>query len=92
MASICSYAPLTATDYVAPSIWQVEAISGEKKLEFEVWVKDDSGEVERVVVLYREEGEGSWSRVLDHRSRVLLISTEGATDPLSYSRIVSPAK
>ncbi|MCP4535611.1 MAG: hypothetical protein GY832_00520, partial [Chloroflexi bacterium] len=56
------HAPLTATDFIAPSVWQVEAISSSLSLTFRVLVQDDSGSVARTVVLYREQGDTSWSR------------------------------
>jgi diaminopropionate ammonia-lyase len=40
----------------------------------------------------KEHYEAVTALGLGHRSRVLLISTEGATDPLSYAHIVSPGK
>jgi uncharacterized repeat protein (TIGR01451 family) len=57
------HAPVTATDYVEPSIWQVEAISTSVFLRFRVMVEDDSGTVARTVVLYREEEDTSWTKV-----------------------------
>jgi hypothetical protein len=56
-------APLTDADFIAPSIWQVRAISSPLSLRFRVQVEDDSGSVARTVVLYRQEGENAWSRV-----------------------------
>jgi hypothetical protein len=41
------HAPFTATDSIAPSIWQVE---------------DDGGDIERAVVLYRSLASATWSR------------------------------
>jgi uncharacterized repeat protein (TIGR01451 family) len=56
------HAPITATDFIAPSIWQAEAISTSLFLRFRVRVEDDSGSVVRTVVLYREEGDPYWSK------------------------------
>jgi hypothetical protein len=56
------HAPYTVTDFVAPSIWQVEAISTSLFLRLRVRVEDDAGDVARVVVLYREEGDMSWTK------------------------------
>ena len=57
------HAPFEATDYVAPSIWQVQAISSTHYLRFRVQVTDDSWKIQRTVVLYRTLSSGSWSRV-----------------------------
>jgi hypothetical protein len=57
-------APIDATDYVAPKIWQVLANSSPTgTLKFQMQVEDDSGSVERTVVLYRQEGDYVWTRV-----------------------------
>jgi len=63
------HAPFTTTDFVAPSIWAVRAISNSVELRFEVWV-DDKAEtadqmsgVSRVIVLYRLGEETTWRKV-----------------------------
>jgi hypothetical protein len=61
------HAPFTATDFIAPSIWQVEAISTTSYLQFRVQVADDRWEIRRTVVLYRTLDSGEWSVAeLDH--------------------------
>ena len=54
------HAPFTATDFIAPSVWQVEAVSTTKYLEFGVQVTDDREEIERTVVLYRTLSSERW--------------------------------
>jgi uncharacterized repeat protein (TIGR01451 family) len=56
------HAPYTVTDFIAPSIWQVEAISTSLFLRLRVRVDDDAGDVARVVVLYRGEDDTSWAK------------------------------
>jgi hypothetical protein len=56
------HAPLTATDFIAPSIWQAEAISTSFSLTFRILVEDNSGAVERAVVLYRLLDQNTWSK------------------------------
>jgi len=56
-------APTTATDYIAPSIWQVQAMSSTAFLSFRVRADDDSGSIARVVVLYQQQGNAQWSKV-----------------------------
>ena len=56
-------APLTATDYIAPSIWQVRAISSSLSLKFRVQVTDDGEAVQRVVLLYQLAGDNHWSNL-----------------------------
>jgi hypothetical protein len=55
------YAPFEATDFVAPSIWQVSATPG-GGVTFSVLVTDDSGQVARVVGLYRLLTSNAWSK------------------------------
>jgi hypothetical protein len=59
------HAPFTTTDFVAPSIWTPQAISTSLSVRFRALVEDASGEIERVVVLYRElepgSASGTWS-------------------------------
>ncbi len=57
------HAPFTATDFIAPSIWQVEAISTSVYLRFRVQVEDDSGEIGRVIALYRRLTGNTWNKV-----------------------------
>lgn len=60
------HAPFTSTDFIAPSIWQVQALSTTQSLQFRVEVEDDSGMIQRTVVLYRPltgQSRHTWSRV-----------------------------
>jgi hypothetical protein len=76
------HAPFTVTDFIAPSIWQVEAISRSVALQFRVQVEDDSGEIERAVVLYRPLASAIWSRCeLSHS--VATGWAEGSAAPVS---------
>jgi hypothetical protein len=54
------HAPFTATDFIAPNIWQVEAISTTSYLQFRVQVDDDRWEIGRTVVLYRTQASNDW--------------------------------
>ena len=56
-------APFTATDFIAPNIWQVDAFSTTVNVVFRVRVSDDSGSIHRVVMLYRRTNANTWSRV-----------------------------
>jgi hypothetical protein len=60
------HAPTDATDFVAPSVWQVEAAHVFGGVRFQVQADDDSGAISRVVVLYRRADATSWS-LLDLR-------------------------
>ncbi len=53
--------PISETDYIAPSIWQVEAISTTLGLRFHVNTTDQFT-VTRVIVLYRQTNEFSWTK------------------------------
>jgi hypothetical protein len=55
------HAPFTATDFIAPSIWQVEAISSTHYLRFRVQVTDNSWHIQRTLVLYRTLDSNTWS-------------------------------
>src|SRR6185369_7387736 len=57
------HAPFTATDFLAPSIAQVQAISSTNAITFHIQLSDDSGSVSRVVVLYRDTKTMSWKKV-----------------------------
>jgi hypothetical protein len=57
------HAPITATDFIAPSIWQVEAIDAGSRLTFRVLAEDDSGVLQRTLVLYRPLTSQTWSAV-----------------------------
>jgi hypothetical protein len=57
------HAPYTATDFSAPTIWDVIAVQADDGVTFRVQVEDDSYVVSRVVVLYREAGDNTWSKV-----------------------------
>jgi hypothetical protein len=56
------HAPFTATDYLAPRIWQVEAYSTSTTLRFRIQVDDNSGSIQRAVMLYRALNTNTWSR------------------------------
>ncbi len=56
------HAPFSATDFIAPSIWQVEAISTTIDLRFRVRVSDATGSIARVVMLYRRLTDHAWSK------------------------------
>ena len=56
------HAPFTNTDFVAPSIWHVEAISSSRYLKFRVQVDDDRFAIQRTVVLYRTLDSTTWSK------------------------------
>jgi hypothetical protein len=57
------HAPFTATDFIAPSIWQVDAFSTTATIVFRARVSDDSSLIQRVVVLYRRTNTNAWSKV-----------------------------
>jgi hypothetical protein len=57
------HAPMTATDFVAPTIWDVQALQSDAGMIFRVRVEDDSWSVARVVVLYRESSSNTWAKV-----------------------------
>lgn len=54
--------PITETDYVAPSIWQVEALTTTSSLRFRVNATDQQA-VTRVILLYRQADRFSWTKV-----------------------------
>jgi hypothetical protein len=62
------HTPFTVTDFLAPNIWSVRAISSSQHLRFDVLVDDDadspedSGEVARVIVLYRQAEDRVWQK------------------------------
>ena len=81
------HAPFTATDFIAPSIWQVEALSNTKRLVFRAQAEDDSGEIQRTVVLYRTLNSNTWSKVeLNYNPATGWAkgSTEPVSDPIEY--------
>ena len=49
-------------------------------------------DAEATQVRYETLNDAVTTLGLDHRARVLLVSTEGATDPASYDRIVAPGE
>jgi hypothetical protein len=55
MDLVIYYADAGQTDYVAPSIWEVDGLTFQGVTTFKVLAQDDSG-VERVVVTYSEDG------------------------------------
>jgi hypothetical protein len=57
-------APFSTTDFVAPQVWSVEAITDMAgEITFEVIVNDDDGSLDRVIVLYFLEGQNVWQPV-----------------------------
>ncbi|MBK8429925.1 MAG: hypothetical protein IPL28_00945 [Chloroflexi bacterium] len=54
--------PFEETDFIAPQIFRTSATLTGNVLEFEVEVADETSGVERVVILYRGQGQRSWSR------------------------------
>jgi hypothetical protein len=54
--------PFEEADFVAPQIFRTSATLTGNILEFEVEVADETSGVERVVILYRGQGQRSWSR------------------------------
>jgi hypothetical protein len=56
------HAPITATDFAPPTIWTVDAVEVSEGVSFQVRAEDDSGMVERVVVLYRYGTERAWRK------------------------------
>jgi hypothetical protein len=86
-------APFSDTDFIAPYIAQVSAITTTSQPQFamgtafDVQVSDNSGSVQRVVVLYAKAGDTSWSRLdlawnpaTGHATGTL----PGVTVPISY--------
>jgi hypothetical protein len=55
MDLVIYYADAGQTDYVAPSIWEVDGLTFQGVTTFKVLAQDDAG-VERVVVTYSEDG------------------------------------
>lgn len=54
--------PISETDFIAPQIWQLEANTTPTTLTFRALMDDDSGVVERAIVLYRTGTANSWTR------------------------------
>ena len=54
-------APFTSTDFLAPNIWETEAVSITKNLVFQVRASDDSGSIARVTMTYRRLSSNTWS-------------------------------
>ena len=48
---------------MSPSIWQVQAVGDGSGVTFRVLVEDDRGDMQRLVLLYRQEGQTSWALV-----------------------------
>ena len=55
--------PTTETDFVVPNITAVSATDAYNSVNFQVAVSDESGTIQRVVVLYRYTTESSWSLI-----------------------------
>jgi hypothetical protein len=64
LSYIVYHAPFTDTDFIAPSIWEVDLSTDHGHLEFSARVGDDSGQILRTLVLYRLVTETQW-RSLD---------------------------
>jgi hypothetical protein len=54
-------APFSATDFIAPNIWSVEATANPATIDFNVQVEDNNGVIHRVVVLYRDTAVSAWT-------------------------------
>ncbi|MCP4421486.1 MAG: hypothetical protein GY805_33160 [Chloroflexi bacterium] len=54
------HAPFNKTDFIAPGIWNVWTDRVASQINFHMQVTDDSGEIERVVILYRELPATTW--------------------------------
>jgi hypothetical protein len=54
------HTPFASDDFIAPSIWNVWADRLASQVTFKVQVTDDSGEIHRVVMLYRELPATTW--------------------------------
>jgi hypothetical protein len=70
-------APFAATDFIAPNIWQTDAVSTTTRLIFRVRANDDSGSIARVVMLYRGASSNQW------------LSVDLAYDPISGQAVGS---
>ncbi|MBC8076721.1 MAG: hypothetical protein H7Y32_11655, partial [Chloroflexales bacterium] len=57
------HAPLAATDFIAPSVWQVESAHVYGGVRFQIQADDDNGAIARVVVLYRRADATNWTRI-----------------------------
>jgi hypothetical protein len=57
------YAPFETTDFTPPTVAGVTARPGGSQTNFEVQVSDESGGVQRVVVVYRRLPDRAWSKV-----------------------------
>jgi hypothetical protein len=53
------YTPFTNTDYAQPVFWQVGTVTDTSAITFTAIVSDDVG-VQRVLVLYRQQGASQW--------------------------------
>jgi hypothetical protein len=89
------HAPNTDADFVAPSIWQVRAVRAGNGIRFEVLATDDSGQVTRVVVLYRAVGTNAWSNVeptYDPATQTALATVAGLGTNIEYfAQAVDPS-
>jgi len=56
-------APFSNTDFIAPQIWQVNAITTAVGIQFGVRVDDEESGIQRIVILYRQVDENEWSSV-----------------------------
>jgi hypothetical protein len=54
------YASEDNRDFSPPSIWRVEALDTGAGINFRVLAEDESGEIQRVLVLYRQEMQREW--------------------------------
>ncbi|VAW35940.1 hypothetical protein MNBD_CHLOROFLEXI01-4835 [hydrothermal vent metagenome] len=54
------HTPFDNSDFIGPAIWNVWADRIASQVDFRVQVTDDSGKIERVVMLYRELPSTTW--------------------------------
>jgi hypothetical protein len=81
------HAPFTYTDFIAPSIWHVEAISSSRYLKFRVQVDDDRFAIQRTVVLYRTLDSTTWSKaelVYDETTGWATGTVDPVDSPIEY--------
>ena len=88
-------APFSDTDFVAPSIWQVQAFGIGGTVTFNVLVTDDSGQVPRVVLLYRLVGTKAWTKAelnYDPATQRATKTVTGLNGPIEYfAQAVDPS-
>ena len=73
--------PFESDDFIAPRIWQVEALRSGNNLEFVIEVNDNSEVLERVLILYRTVNSNTWTALdLDYDAQTTFAKTSIA-DP-----------